>query len=80
MKHFLPYKGTYNAKEVTRLYIKYVQKLYGLPKTIVSDRGLQFVSAFWSYLTRRLKIKSLLSTAYYPKTNSQTERANAVLE
>lgn len=46
MKYFIPYKGTCDAEEVARLFTKYVWKLHGLPKTIISDRGPQFVSKF----------------------------------
>lgn len=46
----------------------------------MSDQGPQFVSQFWDHLTRCLKIKSFLSTAYHPETDSQTERWNAILE
>lgn len=80
MKHFIPCKGTCNAEEVARLYAYNVWKLHGLPQTIVSDRGPQFVAQFWKHLTRRLQITNLLSTAYHPETDGQTERTNAVLE
>jgi len=80
MKHVIACQGTCDAEEVARLFTKHVWKLHGLPKTIVSDRGPQFVSEFWSHLTRRLGIQSLLSTAYHPETDGQTERANSVLE
>ncbi|KAG0161693.1 hypothetical protein PDIDSM_5323 [Penicillium digitatum] len=39
-----------------------------------------FVAQFWKHLTKRLRITNLLSTAYHPETDGQTERANAVLE
>ena len=80
MKHFIPCRGTCDTEEVARLFIKYVWKLHGLPKTIISDRGPQFVSEFWKHLTRCLGIQSLLSTAYHPETDGQTERANSFLE
>ena len=80
MKHFIPCKGTCNAEEVARLYTRYIWKLHGLPRTIVSDRGPQFIAFFWKHLTRRLQITNLLSTAYHPETDGQTERINAVLE
>ncbi|KAG0158458.1 hypothetical protein PDIDSM_5972 [Penicillium digitatum] len=73
-------KGTCNAEEVARLYTRHVWKLHGLPNTVVSDRGPQFVAQFWKHLTKRLRITNLLSTAYHPETDGQTERANAVLE
>ncbi|KAG0161666.1 hypothetical protein PDIDSM_5299, partial [Penicillium digitatum] len=59
---------------------RHVWKLHGLPNTVVSDRGPQFVAQFWKHLTKRLRITNLLSTAYHPETDGQTERANAVLE
>lgn len=80
MRHFIPCQTTCDAEEVARLYTRHVWKLHGLPRTIVSDRGPQFVAAFWKHLTQRLSIKSLLSTAYHPETDGQTEKANAVLE
>jgi len=36
---------------VTQLFLDYIWKLYRLSKTIVSNRGRQFVSAFWEELT-----------------------------
>lgn len=80
MRHFIACKGTCDAEEATRLFVKYVWKLHGLPTTIVSDRGPQFVSEFWKHLTQRLGISATLSTAYHPETDGQTERMNAQLE
>jgi transposase InsO family protein len=80
MRHFIPCKSTCGAEEVARLYTRYIWKLHGLPTTVISDRGPQFVAQFWKHLTKRLKINTLLSTAYHPETDGQTERLNAVLE
>ena len=80
MKHFIACNDTCDAEEVSRLYLKYIWKLHGLPTTVVSDRGPQFVSDFWKHLTRRLASKALLSTAFHPETDGQTERANSFLE
>jgi transposase InsO family protein len=80
MRHLIPCKATCNSEETARLYLHHVWKLHGLPSTIISDRGPQFVSQFWKYLNRQLRIKSLLSTAAHPQTDGQTERFNAVLE
>jgi hypothetical protein len=80
MKHFIYCKKTCNSEKVTRLYIKYIWKLHNLSKTIVFDRGFQFVSEFWKHLIKRLGIIVLLSIAYYFKTDGQTEIANFFLE
>jgi hypothetical protein len=80
MRHLIPCKSTCNAEELARLYIRHVWKLHGLPNTIVSDRGPQFVAQFWKHLTKRLRINATLSTAFHPETDGQTERLNAILE
>jgi transposase InsO family protein len=54
--------------------------LHGVPKTIVSDRGPQFVSKFWEELHKSLGTKLLHSLAYHPQTSGQTERVNQILE
>ena len=65
---------------MARLFLNYVFRLHGLPETIVSDCGPQFISSFWEYLTTSLGIKSKLSAAYHPQTDGQTERANDGVE
>lgn len=80
MRHFMACKGTCDSEEAARLFTENVWKLHGLPTTIVSDRGPQFVSGFWKHLTQRLRISATLSTAYHPETDGQTERMNASLE
>ena len=85
MRHYIPCtakeadSGT-SAPAMARLFLDHVFWVHGLPDTIVSDRGSQFISAFWEHLTSFLGIKRKLSTAYYPQTNGQTERANQDLE
>jgi hypothetical protein len=69
-----------SAPAVAQLFLDHVWKLHGLPETIISDRGRQFISAFWKELTARLRVTALLSTAFHPETDGQTERVNAVME
>ena len=85
MRHYIPCtakeadSGT-SAPAMARLFLDHVFQLHGLPDTIVSDRSLQFISAFWEYLTSSLGIKRKLSTAYHSQTNGHTEWANHYLE
>ena len=76
----IPCHKNIDAKEVARLYINYPYRIYGPPDTIVSDRGPQFISAFWNEFTRILGIKLKLSTAYHPQTDGQTEIVNQYLD
>ena len=44
--HFLPVKTYYPVLTYAALYIARILSLHGIPKTIVSDHGSQFVSKF----------------------------------
>ena len=57
-----------------------VFRIHGLPCDVVSDRGPQFVSAFWREFCRCLGATTSLSSGFHPQTNGQTERANQDLE
>jgi hypothetical protein len=78
--HFLPVKVKYTVVIYAELYIARILSLHGVPKTIVSNRGPQFVSKFWEELHQSLDTKLLHSLAYHPQTSGQTERVNQILE
>jgi hypothetical protein len=74
--HFLPVKTYHPVAVYAQLYIARILSLHGVPKTIVSDRGPQFVAKFWEALHKFLGTKLLHSSAYHPQTSGQTERVN----
>jgi hypothetical protein len=78
--HFLPIKTDHPVAVYAQLYIARILSLHGVPKTIVSDRGPQFVSKFWEELHKSLGTKLLHSSAYHPQTSGQTQRVNQILE
>ena len=80
MVHFIPTTEKTSAEELARLFRDNVWKLHGLPKSIISDRGPQFVAGIMQELNRMLGIESKLSTAFHPQTDGQTERVNQELE
>ncbi|XP_072054296.1 uncharacterized protein [Arachis hypogaea] len=44
--HFLPFQMDYTLKELARLYIKEIVRLYGVPTALVSDKNPGFTSRF----------------------------------
>lgn len=80
MAHFVPCNETITASSTAELFLQNVFKLHGLPDDIVSDRGPQFRSHFWTALLDLLGIKANRSTAYHPQSDGQTERVNQTLE
>ena len=78
--HFVAITEGTSVEGLARLLRDNVWKLYGLPESIVSDRGPQFAVELTKELNRMLGIKTKLLTAFYPQTDEQTERMNQELE
>ncbi len=55
-------------------------KLHGLPESVISDRGLQFVAGLMKELNEMLEIEMKLLMAFHLQTDRQTKRMNQGLE
>jgi len=78
--HFIPTTEKMSAEELARLFRDNMWKLHGLPESIISDRGPQFIAGIMWELNRMLGIESKLLMAFHPQTDKQTERVNQELE
>ena len=65
-----------SSEEIAKIYCNKIWKLHGIPRTILSDRGPQFVLRFMEDLMKALGTKQMLSTAYHPQTDRQMEQIN----
>lgn len=70
--HFIALSHPYIASTVARRFADNIFKLYGNPKSIVSDRDPIFISNFWSELFCLQQTKLDLITAYHPQSDGQT--------
>ena len=81
MAQYIPVRHTIDAAQLASILVhKLILRGAQVPSSIVSDRGPQFTSKFWSALCYHLRIKRQLSTAYHLQTDGQTERQNQTLE
>jgi len=80
MAHFIATMEKTSAEGLAKLFWDQVWRLHGLPESIISDRGVQFMAGMMKELNNLLGIQTKLSMAYHPQTNGQIERVNQELE
>ena len=67
--HFIPLKTTHKVADVVDIFIKEVERLHGIPKTIVSKRDPKFTSNFWKGLFKGFETNLNFSTSYHPESD-----------
>jgi len=70
---------TQTADEVSLNFLRHVVLHYGIPNSIVTDQGSQFMGDIFKRLCKLLKIHKLNTTAYRPESNGALERTHKTM-
>jgi len=79
MTPFISSNKINDATNIANLFIWEIVRLYGVSKSIMSDKDVKFLRYFWKVLWGKLGTKLLFFNTCHPQTNSQTEKLNRTL-
>ena len=68
------------AESVAQAFLSGWISRFGVPSTIITDRGRQFQSQLWNRLLSLIGSKRARTTAYHPQTNGMVERFHRQLK
>ena len=71
---------TQHILTLSKLYVREIVRLHGVPLSIVSDRDSRFTSRFWWSLQKALGTELRLSTTFHPQTDGQSDRMIQIME
>jgi len=77
---FIPGREDWNTASWADVLLRDVIRRWGIPISIISDRGSVFVSELWKSLFAKLDVSLLFSTSYHPQTDGQSEATNKYLQ
>jgi hypothetical protein len=80
MVTLIPGRETYSAEDWAKAFFFIYCRRWGVPSRILTDRGKVFLSEFWKTLFKMMRTDLLVTTAYHPQTDGQSERTNQTVE
>ena len=75
-----PCRANPTLEETAELLLNHAIYAFGIPKVILSDRGIQFVSKIWKSILDQLGVDRRVATPKHTQTNGQTEQMNGILK
>ncbi|GKD79086.1 reverse transcriptase domain-containing protein, partial [Tanacetum coccineum] len=66
-----------------RVVVKFLRKLFsrfGVPKALISDRGIHFCNSLLEKTLRKYGVMHRLATPYHPQTSGQTKNTNQAIK
>ncbi|WMV18968.1 hypothetical protein MTR67_012353 [Solanum verrucosum] len=79
-KEEMVYFGIKDVEDYAKLYLTKMVRFYGVPLSIISDRGTQFTSQFWKSFQKGLGTRVKLSTSFHSQNDGKAERTIQTME
>ena len=76
----MPIRTTYTTAQYAKIFLDRIVSLHGVPISIVSDGGMQFILKFWESFQKILGTQLRFSTVFHPQTDGQSKRTIQTLE
>ena len=70
---------TQDAETVAREFVGNIVLTFGLPESVLTDQGSNFLSAVFQNVCKLLRIRRVHTTAFHPESNGGIERGHRVL-
>ena len=80
MAHFAAIPANCNAGMTAQIFMERVFVNHGMPRVLITDRDPRFTNRFWKHLMASLDCNHLMSTAYHPQTDGQSERTIRIVK
>jgi hypothetical protein len=68
-----------DAPTIARVFVEEIILKFGIPQTVLSDQGSNFMSEIFTNICKLLKIKKIKCTSYHPQSNGALEHTHRVL-
>jgi IS30 family transposase len=68
-----------DAMTVARAFVEEIVLKFGIPQSVLTDQGSNFMSEVFANVCKLLKIKIIKCTAYHPQSNGALGRTRRVL-
>lgn len=68
-----------SAQTAARMIFDHVFLKFGFPRTLLSDRGGEFLNAIMENVAKHLSIERVFTSSYRPRANGSTERVHRFL-
>jgi hypothetical protein len=70
---------TQTAEEVGLNFMRHIVLQYGIPCSVVTDQGSQFMGGVFKRVCKLLRVHKLNTSAFRPSSNGSLERAHKTM-